>query len=166
MQREKIIEIIDRHRKFLAGEPGGERADLSASDLSGSDLRGCNLSRANLRGSDLRGSDLRGADLSGSDLRGADLRRANLRGSDLRGADLDFACWPLHCGSLGVIVDRRIAAQLAMHLASLDVRDVPEWNDIRTALIPLANTFHRTDVPRLSELDSTPCRLGVTSHAT
>ena len=116
-------------------------ADLRGADLSGADLRladlsVANLSVANLRGADLRGADLSGADLSGADLRladlsvanlsGADLSGANLRGADLRGADLsganiDFSCWPLWCGSKGVKVDSRIAAQLAGHGAVVEV---------------------------------------------
>ncbi len=63
--------ILEKHRKWLEGNPSGERADL----------RGANLRDVNLRGADLRGADLRGADL-----RGADLGCANLRGVNLRGA--------------------------------------------------------------------------------
>jgi hypothetical protein len=33
------------------------------------------------------------------------LKGANLQNADLRGADLDYSCWPLWCGSLGVIAD-------------------------------------------------------------
>lgn len=74
----------------------------------------------------------------------ADLRGADLRGADLWGADLDYSCWPLWCGSLDVKVDVRLAAQLAYHFCRL-VCDDPAYIQARTALVPLANTFHRAD---------------------
>ena len=67
MDKDKLTEIIIKHRKWLHGERG---------------------SRADLRGADLRDADLRGADLSDAYLRGANLRGANLRGANLRDADL------------------------------------------------------------------------------
>ncbi len=118
MNSEKLQEILDKHRKWLNGEEGGERADLRGAglqrvnlqkanlqwvdlqradlrwtDLRGADLRradlqGADLQRADLRGVDLRGADLRGVDLRGADLRGVDLRGVNLQGANLRGADL------------------------------------------------------------------------------
>jgi Pentapeptide repeats (8 copies) len=101
-------------------------ANLRGADLRGADLRDADLRYANLRGADLRGADLRDADLRGADLRdadlryanlrGVDLRYANLRGADLRGADLDYSCWPLWCGSKGVILDDRQIDQLCLHL--------------------------------------------------
>ena len=78
-----ITNIIEGHRKWLAGKKDGARADLRDADLRGADLRG-----ATLRGADLRCADLRGATLTDADLRGADLTDADLRGADLRGADL------------------------------------------------------------------------------
>ncbi len=93
MDNEKLKEILERHRKWLNDEDGGERANLRGADLPGADLRGADLCGANLRGADLRGADLREANLReaylcGAYLCGADLREANLRGADLRGADL------------------------------------------------------------------------------
>ena len=86
-----IKEILEKHKKWLNGEAGGEQADLSEADLSEANLRGADLKGADLSGANLRGADLKGADLSGADLRGADLSRADLRGADLRGADLSWA---------------------------------------------------------------------------
>ena len=122
--------IIQLHEKWLRGELGGKKADLSGADLSGADLSGA----------DLRGANLRGADLSGADLSGADLS-----GADLRGANVDFSSWPLWCGSLkGVKVDARIARQLAYHLCSV-VCDDPEFTSARNQILPFANKFHRVD---------------------
>jgi hypothetical protein len=83
--------IISKHLKWLTGEEGGERANLSNADLSGADLRYADLSCAGLRLADLRYADLSGADLSNANLSNADLRYADLSGADLRRADLRFA---------------------------------------------------------------------------
>ena len=74
-----IKEILEKHKKWLNSEDGGERADLRGADLCDANLRGADLRGADLRGADLRGANLRGADLRGADLRGADLCDANLR---------------------------------------------------------------------------------------
>ena len=50
MTQEQLAAILEKHRKWLNDEDGGECADLSRMDLTGADLRG-----ANLRGADLRG---------------------------------------------------------------------------------------------------------------
>ena len=63
MDNEKLKEILERHRKWLNDEDGGERADLCGADLRVADLREANLREANLCGADLRGADLRGANL-------------------------------------------------------------------------------------------------------
>jgi hypothetical protein len=84
--KEEIAEIITAHWKWLHGEDGGAKANLSGANLRGVDLYGTKL-----RGADLRGADLRGADLRGVDLRGANLYEADLRGADLYGANLHGA---------------------------------------------------------------------------
>ena len=93
MDKDKLIDILSAHKKWLDDEIGGIRADLRGADLRDADLRdadlrGAYLCGANLCGADLRGADLRGADLRDADLRGAYLCGANLRDADLRGADL------------------------------------------------------------------------------
>lgn len=71
---------------------------------------------------------------------GADLRRA-----DLSGADLDFSCWPLWCGSLKVIIDDKLKAQLLYHCISVIGIDKFEQSQI-----DFANTFHRIgECPKL-----------------
>ena len=157
MEEKQLKKILELHQKWINNEPGGKGANLLGADLLGANLRGANLRGANLWGADLRGADLWGADLVGANLRGADLRgadlreadleeaelrRADLRGADLREADLDYSYWPLWCGSLGVRVCKRIAAQLAYHFCRLDCDD-PEVIAAQNALIPLANQFHR-----------------------
>ena len=154
MEAEKLSKILELHKKWINNEPGGKQANLRGADLWRANLRGADLRIANLRIADLRGADLRianlrEADLWRADLGEANLGEANLRGADLRianlkGANLDYSCWPLWCGSLGVRVCKRIAAQLAYHFCRL-VCDDPEVIAAQNALIPLANQFHRVD---------------------
>ena len=96
MDKQKLKNILDKHLKWLRGENGGKRANLSGADLSGADLFRANLSRANLSGANLSGADLSGANLSGANLSWADLSwanlfRANLFRANLSGADLSWA---------------------------------------------------------------------------
>lgn len=46
MTAEKLKEVLEAHRKWLKGEEGGVRANLTRADLTGADLTGANLSRA------------------------------------------------------------------------------------------------------------------------
>lgn len=115
---EELRSILESHKKWLVGE-GGERAYLI--------------------GADLRKADLRKADLNGADLIGVNLRKA-----DLSGADLDYSCWPLWCGSLGVTVDVKIAAQIAYHFCRLDCKD-SGYKQARNAILDFANSFHRAE---------------------
>lgn len=132
MEQKELKEILRKHKMWLQGEKGGERANLRWADLRWADLQGADLQGANLRWADLKGANLREGNLRGTDL----------RWTDLRGADLDYSCWPLWCGSLGVIVDKQIAAQIAYHFfrlvcADLDVKAAQE------AIKGLSNQFHR-----------------------
>ena len=63
------------------------------------------------------------------------------RDADLRGANLDFSCWPLWCGSKGVIVDLKVAYQLLAHVACLQCDD-PEFVEIKKAIMPWAVKSH------------------------
>lgn len=89
MDAKELSEILEKHKKWLNGEDGGEKADL-------------------------------------------------------RGANLDLSCWPLWCGSLVVIVDKRIAAQLAYHFCRI-ICDDDEVKAAQKALAPIANQFHRAE---------------------
>ena len=62
MTKEQLDEILEKHKKWLNDEPGGERADLRGASLQKADLRGAILCEADLRGADLQGADLWGAD--------------------------------------------------------------------------------------------------------
>ena len=79
-----------------------------------------------------------------ADLQYADLRYADLQCADLRGAELDYSCLPLWCGSKGMKVDRRIAAQIAAHFCALDCDDA-DYQQARTAILEYAKTSHRAN---------------------
>ena len=76
MEQAKLKKILKKHKKWLCGEEGGEKADLSCADLSGADLR-----YADLSGAILNYADLSSANLSSANLSCADLRCANLSGA-------------------------------------------------------------------------------------
>ena len=137
-----IQEVLAKHKKWIADEEGGQRADLRDANLQGADLRGADLQGADLQGANLWGADLQRADLRDAYLWGADLQRADLRDANLQGADLDFSCWPLWCGSRGVIVDLRIVYQLLAHVACLDCDEL-EFAEIKSAIMPWAVKSHR-----------------------
>lgn len=59
MTKSELNEILEKHRKWLNDEEGGEKATLR-----GANLRQANLRQANLSGADLRVADLNGANLS------------------------------------------------------------------------------------------------------
>ena len=131
MNKDELKTILEQHQLWLE-DNGGERADL----------RWANLRSADLRWADLRWANLRSANLQGADLQGADLRGADLRGADLQGANLDYSCLPLWCGSKGMTVDRRIAAQIAAHFCALAC-DNADYLTARAAILEYAKTSHR-----------------------
>jgi hypothetical protein len=157
MEQSELNAILQKHKAWLDSKQDGQRAYLREADLRRAylreaDLRGAYLRRAYLREADLSGADLSEADLREADLRGADLREADLRGADLseaylrradlREANLDFSCLPLWCGSKGMIVDARIAAQIAAHFCALTCDD-PGYQAARAAVLEFARTSHR-----------------------
>ena len=91
---EELKEILDKHKKWLNEEDGGERANLSNADLryanlSNADLRYADLSNAKLRYANLYNANLNNAGLRYADLSNADLSNADLSNADLSNADLD-----------------------------------------------------------------------------
>ena len=169
MKQEELDGILKRHKAWLEGKFGGERAELGGADLhharlvdadlrgailrnvilEDSELQGAILRHSDLRHSDLRQSDLQsailedselqGADLRHSDLRHSDLRGAGLRHCDLRGADLDYASWPLWCGSMKAYVDDRLAIQLLYHTLSVVQYSPYVSEEVKKALLSEEN---------------------------
>ncbi len=113
---------LEAHLKWLHGESSGKKADFSGETFS--------LPRW--------------ANLSWADLSRANLSWANLSWANLSGANLDFSCWPFKCGSFFAKADMRLVAQLAKHLAMLDVSQCDD--DVREAMrvfrqTPMASWF-------------------------
>lgn len=128
MKQEELNGILKRHKAWMDGKDGGERADLHGEVLCDADLRH---------------TDLRHADLRDTELHGAKLYHA-----DMRDADIDFASWPLWCGPLKAYVDDRIAIQLLYHTLSVVQYSPYVSEDVKKALLSaenvrIANRFHR-----------------------
>ena len=83
MTEESLMEILRKHKLWLADAPGGERADLSGRTLIGVNLYGADLREANLSRADLTGADLRHANMYGANMNNTELCAAKLFGSIL-----------------------------------------------------------------------------------
>lgn len=125
MTQSELLEILERHRKWLAKESDGRPADLRYTNLRGADLSEANLSEA---------------DLNGADLRYTDLRYTDLRGADLRGADLYKCCLPLWRGGTCIKLDRMQMAQLIYQFCSMECDD-SEMLTLQKSLYVFANEF-------------------------
>ena len=106
MDKAELKRVLDAHYKWLYGEDGGTRADLTDAVLSDADLTDAVLSGADLTDADLTDADLIRADLTGADLTGADLTGADLTGAHLIRAVLTDAIinYPISCPSEGAFV--------------------------------------------------------------
>jgi hypothetical protein len=167
--RDELHEILEKHKMWLNNESGGERANfqevslqranfqkanlwgadfqkanLWGADFQKADLREANFQKANLWGADFQKANLWEANFQKADLREANFQKANLWEADFQEADIDYSCWPLWCGSFDVKIDKRIAAQFACHFCRT-ICDDSEVIVAQTALLPLANQFHRVN---------------------
>ena len=68
MTPEQLTEALRLHALYLAGDPGGIRANLTGANLQGANLRDANLHGANLQDANLRGAYLQGANLHGANM--------------------------------------------------------------------------------------------------
>ena len=130
MTQEELAEALELQGKWLFGEEGGERADLTGADLTDAVLRDADLTGAVLTDADLTGAVLRGADLTGAVLTDADLTGAVLRGADLRRADLtdaDLTDAVLRDADL-TGADLRRADLTDADLTGADLTDAVYWN--------------------------------------
>ena len=115
----QLKEILEKHKKWVFREDGGERADLTGADLTYADLTGVDLTDAQLTYADLTGAQLTGADLTYADLTGARLTGARLTGA--RGADkimwnIYTTFYPLQCPETGAYVGYKKARGLIVKL--------------------------------------------------
>jgi uncharacterized protein YjbI with pentapeptide repeats len=91
MTQTELSEILERHRKWLVGEAGGQRAVLSGTDLIGMDLSGVDLSQSQMIGADMRYTNLTKAKLFGANMYGTNLSGAEMARADIRLANLSRA---------------------------------------------------------------------------
>ncbi len=68
MTQEELNEILKKHKLWLRGEPGGERANLTRACLIGMNMTGADMTDACLIGACLIEADLTGANMTGTDL--------------------------------------------------------------------------------------------------
>ena len=164
--QEELEVFLRKHKRWIDGKKGGERANLQGANLQGANLQGANLQGADLKWADLQRADLKwadlkwadlkwadlqranlqGANLQGANLQWADLQRANLQGADLKWADLDYSCLPLWCGSLKANFDDKQLTQIAYHLVKAGLNSNNASDETKaelTKLVDFANKFHR-----------------------
>lgn len=96
MKLEEIKDDVEKHRRYLEGQPGGKRLSWANKKLTGVDLRGADLRFAFLAGADLSQSNLEMANLNGAYLTNAclvstNLQKANLTEAMLAGANFSSA---------------------------------------------------------------------------
>ena len=85
---DELATVLANHAKWLRGEAGCVRANLTGADLRDAYLAGANLTGADLRDANLAGANLADANLAGADLRDAYLAGAYLVDAYLAGANL------------------------------------------------------------------------------
>jgi hypothetical protein len=132
---EELAQILELHKLWLLGRPGGKQANLSGMDLSGVCLSRAKLFNSILQHTKLCNSDLSYADLRRSDLRYANLNHANLRYIDLSDASLRWA--NLQNADLKIAI-------LDADLYGADLRgakNVPSIAVARTSIVPESGSF-------------------------
>jgi len=88
MTGKELNKILEKHKKWLNGEKGGEKANLISENLGGANLIFADLRKADLSDADLSYANLSRANLSEARLTLADLRNANLSETNLSDANL------------------------------------------------------------------------------
>lgn len=85
----RIDPLLALHRRWLAGESGGEQLRLAGISLRGADLRGADLRRAELIDVDLTGADFTGARAAGAVFVRCSLTSATAEDCDFDAASFD-----------------------------------------------------------------------------
>ena len=137
---DELKTILELHKKWLAKQTDGVRADLRWADLHKADLRWADLHKADLRWADLRWADLRWADLSGADLSGAVLNWADLSGASLRKTNLRWA--DLHKADLsGAVLNWADLSEADLNWADLSEADLSEAKGLPPICCPEKGSF-------------------------
>jgi len=121
-----------KHKRWLLGDEGGERANLEGANLTGANLRGANLEGANLRGANLEGANLEGANLFCANLEGANLFCANLIGAYLKGANLKGAKFQGVKFSYDVPIIEDIHKKVYEAASQPDALNMDDWHTCET----------------------------------
>ena len=87
---QELKEILEKHEKWLNGEEGGSRADLSYANLTNVNLTNANLYNANLYNASLYRANLTNANLTNVNLYNVNLYNANLYRANLTCANLSY----------------------------------------------------------------------------
>ena len=160
MTQQELNEILRKHKLWLDGKEGGERANMQSAHMRSANMQSANMQSAHMRSADMQCAnmqradmqcaDMRYADMQCADMRYADMRYANLRNANMQRANIDYSAWPLWCGSLKAHVDDRIAIQLLYHTLSV-VQNSPYVSEelkrtlLTEPVVDIANRFHRVD---------------------
>lgn len=106
MDRNAMNEILRKHKLWLDGMTGGERADFRNKDLRWIDLDDTILCKADFRGADLQEARICRANLCGADFRGANLHYALLIDANLTDLKVDDTTkwFALHCPAEGAYI--------------------------------------------------------------
>lgn len=89
VSKKKITKILEQHRKWLNGEPGGVQADFRNAHLVNANFQGADLRNALMDKVDINGSNFTGADLTGASIRDAYIHSTRFLGATLDDAILD-----------------------------------------------------------------------------
>jgi uncharacterized protein YjbI with pentapeptide repeats len=87
----QVLEKINAHRRWMAGDPTGIAASFAGENLSGMNLSGQHLGGVDFTGATLTGTNLAQSLAPGADFTGADLTNANLSGGIFFGATFNDA---------------------------------------------------------------------------
>ena len=82
MTEDELKIILEKHRKWLAGDPGGERADFSGQNLDGVILQNTVLARLKAKHAMMRNADLSHSYCAASNFYKTNLDNANLKNTN------------------------------------------------------------------------------------
>ena len=152
---DELKTILELHKKWLAKQTDGVRADLHKADLRWADLRWASLSEADLSEADLSEADLSGAVLNWADLSGAVLNWAVLNWADLSEADLSGAKGlpPICCPEKGSFIGfKKCSGLLGDCIVELEIAE----DALRSSATTRKCRCSKAKVLSITNLDGSP----------
>lgn len=122
MTQEELDEVIRKHKLWLNGEEGGERANLIDKDLRGLDMDGADMRDARMEHVDMRYASMRNADMRNAHMRDANMEYIYMRSANMENADM-------------VNVNMRFAIMMGANMEDANM----EYADIRNAIMDGTN---------------------------